>query len=150
MATDQRKAPTLDIMVRTWRGILGALAIASAMFAGLLIGSVDGPGSHAEATPTASLAADFGSDSSFSLRPEISVSYRNVLSYDSAPGSARFAGGTTAFLLEPGREPESALVGGVGFNISSEYLNMKLGYDTEIADGSTTHYGSITLRLAFW
>jgi len=97
-----------------------------------------------------SLAADFGSDNSFSLRPEISVGYRNILTYDSSPGSARFAGGTTAFLLEPGLEPEDAVIGGFGFNISSEYLNMKLGYDTAIADGSTTHYGSLTLRLAFW
>jgi hypothetical protein len=25
-----------------------------------------------------------------------------------------------------------------------------VGYDTEISEAATTHYGSVTLRLAFW
>ena len=43
-----------------------------------------------------------------------------------------------------------AIVAGLGLNIDSQFLNVKLGYDTEITKNTTTHYGSITLRMAFW
>ena len=33
---------------------------------------------------------------------------------------------------------------------NSQFLNLKLGYDAEFGENSTTHYGSITLRMAFW
>ena len=39
---------------------------------------------------------------------------------------------------------------GLGLNIDSQFLNLKIGYDAEIGDTSITHYGSITLRMAFW
>jgi uncharacterized protein with beta-barrel porin domain len=107
-------------------------------------------GSIASASAGFTLGANFGDDDAFRWRPEISAGYRNILSFDYTPGAARFGGGTTTFNLEPGREPESAIVAGVGVNVLSQYLNMKFGYDAEIQDGATTHYGSITLRLAFF
>jgi len=42
------------------------------------------------------------------------------------------------------------VVAGLGLNIDSQFLNIKLGYDAEISDTATTHYGSVTLRMAFW
>ncbi len=99
-----------------------------------------------------SLAGNFGSDDAFQFRPELSVGYRNVLTWDSTPAALRFAGGSTGttFNINPGSEPEDAVVAGLGLNIDTQFLNIKLGYDTEISDTQTNHYGSITLRMAFW
>jgi uncharacterized protein with beta-barrel porin domain len=115
----------------------------------LIVGDAD---SHlATASAGIALAAHFaGGASDFRIDPEISVGYRQVLSFGSSPGSARFLNETTNFQLSPGQEPDGAIVAGVGFNIGSEYLNMKVGYDAEFSEQATTHYGSITLRLAFW
>ena len=98
------------------------------------------------------LVGNLGSDDAFAIKPELSVGYRNILSWDSTPAAMRFAGNTagTTFTLDPGLEPEDALVAGLGLNISSQFLNVKLGYDAEIGDNSMTHYGSVTLRMAFW
>ncbi len=99
-----------------------------------------------------SLIGNFGSDDAFKMRPELSVGYRNILSWENSPAAMRFAGNTagTSFVLDPGLEPEDALVAGLGLNFSSQFLNVKIGYDAEIGDNSMTHYGSVTLRLAFW
>ena len=48
------------------------------------------------------------------------------------------------------KRSSEALAAGLGVSVDSPFLNVKLGYDTEISDTATTHYGSITLRLAFW
>ena len=115
---------------------------------GLVTGSAD---SHlATASAGLQLAAHFGDNSDFQIDPEITIGYRSVLSFDSNPATAHFTGQSTNFKLGRGAAPEDALVAGLGFNVGSQYLNMKLGYDAEIASNSITHYGSITLRLAFW
>jgi uncharacterized protein with beta-barrel porin domain len=95
---------------------------------------------------------NFGSDDAFTFRPEASVGYRNVLTWDAPTTSYRFAGGSAgnSFILDPGQEPEDGIVAGIGLNVESQFLNIKLGYDTQISDNATTHYGSVTLRLAFW
>src|SRR5690606_10327815 len=95
------------------------------------------------------LVGNFGSDDAFSFRPELSAGYRSVLSWDAPSTGYRFAGGSagTSFNLASGQEPEDGIVAGLGLNISSQFLNIKLGYDTEISDSSTTHYGSVTLRM---
>jgi outer membrane autotransporter protein len=100
----------------------------------------------------AALAANFGSDEAFSMRPVISAGYRSVLTWDNTAAPMRFSGGSTGttFNLDPGVEPEDAIVAGLGLNIDSQFLNIHVGYDAEIADTYTTHYGSITLRMAFW
>jgi uncharacterized protein with beta-barrel porin domain len=99
-----------------------------------------------------SFTGNFGSDDAFRFKPELSVGYRNVLTWDAPSTSYRFAGNATAapFLLHPGQIPEDGIVAGLGLNVESQFLNIKLGYDTEISDTATTHYGSITLRMAFW
>lgn len=96
--------------------------------------------------------SSFGSDDAFAFKPQLSVGYRNVLTWDAPSADYRFAGGSagTTFNLTPGQEPEDGIVAGIGLNIDSQFLNIKLGYDTEISDSATTHYGSITLRMAFW
>lgn len=98
------------------------------------------------------LVGNLGSDDAFSLKPELSVGYRNILSWDNTPAAMRFAGNSTgtSFTLDPGLEPEDALVAGLGLNVASQFLNIKIGYDAEIGDNSMTHYGSVTLRMAFW
>jgi uncharacterized protein YhjY with autotransporter beta-barrel domain len=96
------------------------------------------------------LAAHFDTGSTFRIDPEITLGYKSVLSYDASPASAHFFGQTTNFELGRGTDPASAVLAGFGVNVSSQYLNVKLGYDAEISDTSITHYGSVTLRLAFW
>jgi uncharacterized protein with beta-barrel porin domain len=96
--------------------------------------------------------ANFGSDDAFTFKPEMSVGYRNILTWEAPSPGYRFAGNDTAapFFLHPGQIPDDGIVAGLGLNVESQFLNIKLGYDTEISDTATTHYGSITLRLAFW
>jgi len=98
------------------------------------------------------LEADLSSGDAFSFRPHASVGYRHVLNWDSAPGKMRFAGGSAAasFALEPGVEPEDAVVAGLGIDIDSQFVNIRLGYDAEVAENALTHYGSVTFRMAFW
>lgn len=108
--------------------------------------------SLATASYGVALVGNLGSDDAFSFKPEISVGYRNVLSWNSSPASMRFGGNSAAtrFTLDPGVEPEDAIVAGLGLNVDSQFLNIKIGYDAEISDTSVTHYGSVTLRMAFW
>lgn len=98
------------------------------------------------------LIGNFGSDRAFSIKPQLSVGYRSILSWDDAGAPLRFTGGSagSSFKLDPGAKPEDAIVAGLGFNIDSQFLNIHVGYDAEIADTYTTHYGSVTLRMAFW
>jgi uncharacterized protein with beta-barrel porin domain len=98
----------------------------------------------------ASLAAQFGSDDTLRIRPEISVGYRDVIDWTDKSARLQFAGGGSPFSLVTGHDPESAATAGLGVDINSEFLNIKIGYDGEFASKYTTHYGSITLRLAFW
>ncbi|MEP7211235.1 MAG: autotransporter outer membrane beta-barrel domain-containing protein, partial [Alphaproteobacteria bacterium] len=97
-----------------------------------------------------SLAAEFGSDDTLRIRPELSVGYRDVIDWTDKSAQLTFAGGGSPFSLTNGHDPESAATAGIGLDINSEFLNIKLGYDAEFASKYTTHYGSITLRLAFW
>ncbi|HVY88809.1 MAG TPA: autotransporter domain-containing protein [Hyphomonadaceae bacterium] len=99
-----------------------------------------------------SLVGHWGSDDAYKITPELSVGYRNVLTWDDTPGKMHFGGSTagSSFTLLPGQEPEDGIVAGLGLNINSQFLNLKLGYDAQISDSSVTHYGSITLRMAFW
>jgi uncharacterized protein with beta-barrel porin domain len=98
------------------------------------------------------VTGNFGSDDAFTFRPEASIGYRSVLTWDAPSTTYRYAGGspTSFFGLPPGQDPEDGIVAGLGLNVKSQFLNIKLGYDTQISDNQTTHYGSITLRLAFW
>ncbi|HEV7691138.1 MAG TPA: autotransporter outer membrane beta-barrel domain-containing protein [Hyphomonadaceae bacterium] len=98
------------------------------------------------------LALHLWADDAYVFSPELRAGYRSVLSWDPSPAALRFAGGSTGttFSLNPGGEPEDAVVAGLGLNVNSQFLNLKLGYDAEFGDNSTTHYGSITLRMAFW
>jgi uncharacterized protein with beta-barrel porin domain len=93
-----------------------------------------------------------GSDEAFAFRPHASLGYRHVLSWDSSPAAMNFLGNTTgtSFTMAPGVEPEDALVAGLGLNIDSQFVNIRVGYDAEIAENAMTHYGSVTLRMAFW
>ena len=111
----------------------------------------DGEASLATASYGLYLTGNFGSDDAFSFRPELSVGYRNVLSWDAPSTTYRFAGGSTgtSFILDPG-QVEDGFVAGIGLNIDSQFLNIKLAYDTGISETSTTHFGSVTLRMAFW
>jgi hypothetical protein len=106
----------------------------------------------ATASAGAALIGNFGSDDAYSIRPQLSVGYRSVLTWDNTTAPMRFAGGSTGtiFNLDPGTAVEDALVAGLGLNIDSQFLNIHVGYDAEVSDASTTHYGSITLRMAFW
>ncbi len=112
----------------------------------------DSDASLATASYGVSLVGNLGSDDAYSFKPELSVGYRNVLNWESTPASMRFAGNSanTSFTLDPGVEPEDAIVAGLGLNVDSQFLNIKVGYDAEIGDTSITHYGSVTLRMAFW
>ena len=93
-----------------------------------------------------------GSEEAFAFRPHVSVGYRNILGWDSTPAAMRFLGNSaaTSFTLNPGVEPEDALVAGLGLNVDSQFVNIRVGYDAEISDNALTHYGSVTLRMAFW
>jgi uncharacterized protein with beta-barrel porin domain len=118
----------------------------------LAIIAEDAEATLATASVGAQLIGNFGSDDAYGIRPMLSVGYRSVLSWDSTSAPMRFAGGSTGttFNLDPGTLVEDALVAGLGLNIDSQFLNIHVGYDAEISDNSTTHYGSITLRMAFW
>lgn len=118
----------------------------------LAIVAGDSDASLATASYGLSLTGDLGGDDAFKMKPELSVGYRNVLNWENTPAAMRFAGNSTgtSFQLAPGLEPEDAIVAGLGLNVDSQFLNLKIGYDAEISDTSTTHYGSITLRMAFW
>lgn len=119
---------------------------------GLAIIAGDSDASLTTASAGLQLIGNLGGDEAFTMRPELSVGYRSVLDWQNTPASMRFAGGTTgsAFSLTPGIEPEDAITAGLGLTVDSQFLNIKLGYDAEIADSSMTHYGSITFRMAFW
>lgn len=118
----------------------------------LAITAGDSDANLATASYGVALIGNLGSDDAFKIKPELSVGYRNIISWDSSPAALRFAGNTagTTFTLDPGLEPEDAIVAGLGLNVSSQFLNVKIGYDAEIGDNSMTHYGSVTLRMAFW
>lgn len=102
---------------------------------------------------TAAVGANFiahlGGDPDFSIDPELSIGYRSVLSYSTSPGQAQFRD-SPLFDLAPGGDAEDAVLAGLGLSLKSEYLNLKAGYDAQITDTAVTHYGSVTLRLAFW
>ncbi len=119
---------------------------------GLALVAGDSDASLATASYGLSLVGDFGGDDAYKFRPQLSVGYRNILNWENTPAIMRFSGGSTGttFQLDPGVEPEDAIVAGLGLNIDSQFLNLKIGYDAEIGDTSMTHYGSITLRMAFW
>jgi uncharacterized protein with beta-barrel porin domain len=112
----------------------------------------DSDASLATASYGIQLVGNLGGDDAYQIRPEMSVGYRSILNWEATPATLAFQGGPTGsiFTLDPGVEPEDAIVAGLGINVDSQFLNVKLGYDTEISDTATTHYGSITLRLAFW
>jgi outer membrane autotransporter protein len=119
---------------------------------GLTIIAGDADASLATGSLGLQLIGNFGSDDAFTIRPSLSVGYRSILSWKETPATLRFEGGspTSTFDLIPGLEPEDAITAGLGLNVNSQFVNIKLGYDAQISDMSTTHYGSITFRMAFW
>lgn len=120
---------------------------------GLTLIAGDSDGSLTTASAGFQLIGNLGGDDAFQMRPELSLGYRSILNWENTPASLRFAGGPATggdFSLTPGAEPEDAITAGLGLSIDSQFVNVKLGYDAEIADSSMTHYGSITLRMAFW
>lgn len=120
---------------------------------GLAITAGDSDASLATASAGVKIVGNFfGADDAFSMRPEFSAGYRSVLSWKNTPATLHFGDGSanSTFTLAPGVEPEDALVAGLGLNINSQFLNIHVGYDAELADSYMTHYGSITLRMAFW
>jgi outer membrane autotransporter protein len=122
------------------------------IFDELILTAEEGEATLATASYGLYLSGNFGSDDAFSFRPEASFGYRNVLSWDAPSTTYRFAGaGATAipFTLDPG-QVEDGFVAGLGLNVESQFLNIKFAYDAGFSDTSTTHYGSITLRMAFW
>lgn len=118
----------------------------------LAIVAGDSDASLATASYGLTLVGNLGSDDAYSIKPELSVGYRNVLNWENNTAAMSFVGNSsgTSFQLDPGVEPEDAIVAGLGLNVDSQFVNIKLGYDAEIGDSSITHYGSITLRMAFW
>jgi uncharacterized protein with beta-barrel porin domain len=112
----------------------------------------DSESTLATASAGLNIAAHLWADDAYVFSPEIRAGYRSILSWDNSAASMRYAGGSagTTFTLDPGGEPEDAFVGGLGLNVDSQFLNIKLGYDAEFGETTTTHYGSITLRMAFW
>ncbi len=118
----------------------------------LAIVAGEGESTLATAGVGVTLAGEFGSDATLRWRPEVSAGYRSVLSWDNSPAPLSFAGAAAGqtFTLDAGKDPDDALTAGLGLNIDSQFLNMKFGYDAEITDNAITHYGSVTLRLAFW
>jgi uncharacterized protein with beta-barrel porin domain len=118
----------------------------------LAIIAEDSEATLATASYGAALIGNFGSDDAYSIRPQLSAGYRSVLTWDNTAAPMRFAGGSTGttFTLAPGTQVEDAFVAGLGLNVDSQFLNIHVGYDAEVSDTSTTHYGSITLRMAFW
>lgn len=116
----------------------------------LVVGDSDA--SLTSASAGVQLEGVLGGDDAFAFRPHVSLGYRSILNWDATPGAMNFAGNTasTSFTLDPGVEPEDAVVAGLGLNIDSQFVNIRVGYDAEIADSAMTHYGSVTLRMAFW
>jgi len=110
----------------------------------------EGKSSFATASYGAVFATELGGDPTFSIRPELTVGWRQVLDYQANDATAHYVNRTTPFSFSSGVDPEDALVAGIGLHVNSEFLNIKVGYDTEISDAAETHYGSITLRLTFW
>lgn len=106
--------------------------------------------SLATASTGVQFTADLGGDETLRVNPELNLGYRAVVAYDGGSAKARYKNGTQSFLLPTGADPESAAVVGLGFNIGSEYLNLKIGYDGQFGSNTTTHYGSISLRVSFW
>ncbi len=117
---------------------------------GIALTASDAEHSLATAGYGAEISANFGMGGEFQFRPRATVGYRSILSWDAQGADYKFAGGPTSFTLADGLDPEDAITAGIGFNVSSQFLNVKVGYDTEISEQATTHYGSLTLRLSFW
>ncbi len=119
---------------------------------GLALVASDADASLATASYGLKLIGNLGADDAYSIRPEVSAGYRNVLDWKNNAATLRFADSpaTSTFSLAAGVEPEDAFIAGLGLNIDSQFLNIKVGYDAEISDTSTTHYGSVTFRMAFW
>jgi uncharacterized protein with beta-barrel porin domain len=118
----------------------------------LAIVAGDSDASMATASYGIMLESVLGADEAFAFRPHLSLGYRNVLNWESTPATMNFVGGSsgTTFTLASGVEPEDALVAGLGLNVDSQFVNIRVGYDAEVSENAMTHYGSITLRMAFW
>jgi outer membrane autotransporter protein len=114
----------------------------------LAITAGDSDASLATAAYGVSFVGNLGGDDAFTMKPQLSVGYRNVLNWENSPAALRFAGNSTGttFELDPGVEPEDAIVAGLGLNIDSQFLNVKLGYDAE--DGRLRR-SPITARSRF-
>ncbi len=123
-------------------GTLDALAIVAG----------DSDASLATASYGILLESVLGADEAFAFRPHLSLGYRSILNWESTPAMMNFAGNSagTTFALASGVEPEDAFVAGLGLNVDSQFVNIRVGYDAEMSDNSMTHYGSVTLRMAFW
>lgn len=118
----------------------------------LAIVAGDSDASMATASYGIMLESVLGADEAFAFRPHLSLGYRSILNWESTPALMNFTGGSTGttFTLDSGVEPEDALVAGLGLNVDSQFVNIRVGYDAEVSENSLTHYGSVTLRMAFW
>ena len=118
----------------------------------LAIVAGDSDASMATASYGIMLESVLGADEAFAFRPHLSLGYRSILNWESTPAVMNFVGGSTGttFSLASGVEPEDALVAGLGLNVDSQFVNIRVGYDAEMSENAMTHYGSVTLRMAFW
>ncbi len=118
----------------------------------LAIVAGDSDASLATASYGIMLESVLGADEAFAFRPHLSLGYRSILNWETTPAVMNFVGGSTGttFSLASGVEPEDALVAGLGLNVDSQFVNIRLGYDAEMSENAMTHYGSVTLRMAFW
>ena len=118
----------------------------------LAIVAGDSDASMATASYGIMLESVLGADEAFAFRPHLSLGYRSILNWESTPAVMNFVGGSTGttFSLASGIEPEDALVAGLGLNVDSQFVNIRVGYDAEMSENAMTHYGSVTLRMAFW
>lgn len=118
----------------------------------LAIVAGDSDASMATASYGIMLESVLGADEAFAFRPHLSLGYRSVLNWETTPATMNFVGASTGttFSLASGVEPEDALVAGLGLNVDSQFVNIRVGYDAEVSENAMTHYGSVTLRMAFW
>jgi uncharacterized protein with beta-barrel porin domain len=118
----------------------------------LAIVAGDSDASMATASYGIMLESVLGADEAFAFRPHLSLGYRSILNWNRPRAVMNFVGGSTGttFSLASGIEPEDALVAGLGLNVDSQFVNIRVGYDAEMSENAMTHYGSVTLRMAFW
>jgi hypothetical protein len=119
----------------------------------LAIVAGDSDASMATASYGIMLESVLGADEAFAFPPPpVARLPQHPETGNRPPAVMNFVGGSTGttFSLASGIEPEDALVAGLGLNVDSQFVNIRVGYDAEMSENAMTHYGSVTLRMAFW